>query len=155
MDIPTFSDEQRGRVACIARSYERLTGRALVAGEGDVVEALWAAPLAIVAHGTEADPVFFFGNRAALALFEMAFDRFTRLPSRHSAEPLLREERAHLLERVTRDGIITDYAGVRISATGKRFRITKADVWNLTDVDGVPAGQAAAFSDWVFVGKAD
>lgn len=149
MNIPTFSEAQRARVAWIADSYERLTGRPLAAGEGDVVEALWSAPLAIVAHGTEADPVFFFGNRMALALFEMDFDDFTRLPSRLSAEPLLRDERARLLERVTQDGIITDYAGVRISATGKRFRITNAAVWNLTDVRGAPAGQAAAFSEWV------
>lgn len=151
MDNPTFSEAQRVHIACIADSYERLTGKPLVEGGGDVVETLWSAPLAIVAHGTEADPIFFFGNRTALALFEMDFDDFTRLPSRLSAEPLLREERAHLLERVTRDGIITDYAGVRISATCKRFRIANAAVWNLTDGYGAPAGQAAAFSDWVMI----
>lgn len=151
MDILSISDAQRGHIACIADSYEQLTGRPLVEGGGDVVEVLWSAPLAIVAHGTEADPVFFFGNRTALTLFEMDFGDFTRLPSRLSAEPLLREERAGLLERVTRDGIITDYAGVRISATGKRFRIANAAVWNLTDVHGAPAGQAAAFSDWVVI----
>ena len=155
MDIPTFSEAQRGRIACIADSYERLTGRPLVSRDVDVVEALWSAPLAIVAHGTEANPVFFFGNRTALALFEMDFGHFTRLPSRLSAGPLLREERARLLERVTRDGIITDYAGVRISATGKRFRIANAAVWNLTDAQGTAAGQAAAFSDWVFLGNGD
>jgi hypothetical protein len=151
MDIPTFSEAQRLHVACIADSYERLTRRPLVVGGGDVVDALWSAPLAIVAHGTEADPVFFFGNRTALTLFEMDFDDFTRLPSRLSAEPLLREERGRLLERVSRDGIIMDYAGVRISATGKRFRIANAAVWNLTDGHGAPAGQAAAFSDWVVI----
>jgi hypothetical protein len=151
MDIPTFSEAQRVHIGCIADSYERLMGRPLVEGGGDVVDALWAAPLAIVAHGTETDPVFFFGNRMALTLFEMDFDGFTRLPSRLSAEPLLREERARLLERVTRDGIITDYAGVRISATGKRFRIANAAVWNLTDAQGAPAGQAAAFNDWVAI----
>ena len=147
MSRPQVLDE---RLALISQSFERLLGRPLVEGP-DLVEALWTAPQSIVAHGTEDDPIFFFGNRMALALFEMDFDGFTRLPSRLSAEPLLREERAHLLERVTRDGIITDYAGVRISATGKRFRIANAAVWNLTDGQGAPAGQAAAFRDWVMI----
>jgi hypothetical protein len=61
---------------------------------------------------------------------------------------MLRDERQRLLDRVTRSGIIDDYAGVRISASGRRFRIVNASVWNLTDDDGRPAGQAAAFSDW-------
>lgn len=125
-----------------------------MSADGDLIEALWSAPFAIVSHGTEPDPVFFFGNRVALDLFEMDFEAFTRLPSRFSAEPMLREERADLLERVTRDGIIDDYAGVRISATGKRFRIAAASVWNLTDAAGAAVGQAAAFSEWTHVASA-
>jgi hypothetical protein len=143
-----LSDDDRLRITLIALSYERWTGRALVETEGDIVGALWSAPFAIVAHGTEADPVFFFGNETALGLFEMDYPAFTRLPSRLSAEPLLREERARLLERVARDGIIEDYAGIRISASGRRFEIRNASVWNLADTDSSPAGQAAAFSTW-------
>ena len=149
MNAPHLTEDERRRIACIPESYARLTGRSLVAeSEGNSFDALWSAPAAIVAHGTQADPIFFFGNRTALALFEMDFDEFTRLPSRLSAEPLLREERARLLERVTRDGMIADYAGVRISASGRRFRIANASVWNLTDRSGNPVGQAAAFSEW-------
>lgn len=148
MDMPSFTGAERQRILGIGESYRRLLGEPLVAPAPDPVAALWTAPRAIVAHGTEADPVFFFGNRTALALFEMDFATFTRLPSRLSAEPLLREERAHLLERVTREGFMTDYAGVRISATGRRFRISGATVWNLTDDAGHPAGQAAAFATW-------
>lgn len=153
MDLPNLTNEQRLRIVCIADSYQRLTGRSLVSAEVDPVEALWTASLAIVSHGTEPDPIFYFGNRTALTLFEMDFATFTRLPSRFSAEPLLREERARLLERVTRDGIIEDYAGVRISATGKRFHISNASVWNLTDGTGTAVGQAAAFSEWVYVAQ--
>lgn len=148
MGIPHLTNAQCHRILCIGDSYRRLTGRRLVAADDDLVEALWQAPFAIVSHGTEPDPVFFFANRIALDLFEMDFQTFTRLPSRFSAEPLLREERADLLERVTRNGIIEDYAGVRISATGKRFRIANASVWNLTDAAGAAVGQAAAFSEW-------
>ena len=147
--LPTLVDAQRDRVAEIAESYQRLVGKPLLlADEGSIINALWLAPMAIVAHGTEADPIFFFGNRTALSLFEMDFASFTRLPSRQSAEPLQREERVRLLARVSRDGIVDDYQGVRISASGKRFRIWNASVWNLTDADGRAAGQAAAFSQW-------
>ncbi|HEY6898080.1 MAG TPA: MEKHLA domain-containing protein, partial [Rhodocyclaceae bacterium] len=122
-------------------------GQPLVTGDDPWI-ALWNAPRVVVAHGTEVDPVFFYGNRLALQAFELDFEAFTHLPSRYSAEPLLREERAALLARVSRDGYIDDYAGVRISASGKRFRIEQATVWNLTDEQGRPAGQAATFERW-------
>ena len=134
----------------IAESFQRLIGRPLVASNGEPLSALslWNAPRVIVAHGTEADPVFFYGNRWALDAFEMDFAAFTRLPSRFSAEPMNREESAALLARVTRDGYIDDYAGVRISAQGKRFRIEQAVVWNLIDAEGIVRGQAASFDRW-------
>ena len=135
----------------IVDSHQRVVGRPLVpAGEDDSEpwRALWNAPRVVVAHGTQPDPVFCYGNRLALELFELDWAAFTALPSRYSAEPLAREERAALLDRVSRFGFIDDYAGVRISSTGKRFRISKATVWNLMDAEGVYRGQAAAFSDW-------
>lgn len=140
------------RLALIAESYARLLGQPLVAAGDDLERALWEAPRVIVAHATEDDPVFFYGNRKALEVFEMSFAEFTRLPSRFSAEPLAREERARLLKRVTRDGYIDDYAGVRISARGKRFRIAQAVVWNLVDAAGVHHGQAATFANWTPIG---
>lgn len=100
----------------------------------------------MVAHGTQDDPVFFFGNRAALMAFESDVAAFNAMPSRLSAEAPLREERQALLDRVSAHGFIDDYAGVRISATGRRFRIENAIVWNLIDADGVRRGQAATFA---------
>lgn len=132
----------------IIESYARLTGRALIAATADIRNALWNSPAVIVAHGIEADPIFFFGNRTALTLFEMDFDAFTQMPSRLSAEPLLREARAELLRRVSRDGFIDDYSGVRIASSGKRFWIEQAVVWNLIDAVGECHGQAATFAQW-------
>ncbi len=137
------------RLALIAQSHLRLTGRALVEPGDDLRKALWNADSVIVAHGTEPDPVFFYGNRMALALFEMDWASFVRMPSRLSAEPLLRDERARVLERVGRDGFVNDYAGIRISSTGKRFRIERAVVWNLVEASGACHGQAATFDRWV------
>ena len=143
MDAPS-----EPRLPLIADSYRRLTGRSLVLAGDDLAAALWWAPRVVVAHGVEDDPVFFYGNRRALELFELDFAAFTRLPSRYSAEPLARDERARLLRRVGRDGFIDDYAGVRISSTGRRFRIEQATVWNLIDDAGRNQGQAATFDRW-------
>ncbi|MFN7753835.1 MAG: MEKHLA domain-containing protein [Pseudomonadota bacterium] len=135
------------RVELIIASHRRLTGRPLALGDmPDPVRALWCSPLAVVAHGTEDDPVFFYGNRLALRRFEMAFDAFVAMPSRLSAEPMLREERERLLEQVRDEGWIGDYSGVRIAASGRRFRIDGAIVWNLVDEQGRHRGQAAAFA---------
>lgn len=133
------------RIELIASSFERLVGRPLVAPSDDVVAALWHAPRAILAHGTEADPLFFFGNRYALDAFEYDLDQFLGTPSRYSAEAPLREERQALLDRVSRDGFIDDYSGIRITATGRRFRIEGAIVWTLIDAEGTRHGQAATF----------
>jgi hypothetical protein len=109
---------------------------------------VWEAPFVVVSHGTEADPIFNFGNQAALALFELDWERFTRLPSRKSAEPLERAARQDLLDRVSQNGFIDDYEGVRISATGKRFMVREAIVWNVYDPAETYWGQAATFSKW-------
>ena len=137
--------ETRSRLALIAASYQRLTGRQLAAPAEDPARALWTTPRVIVAHGIEEDPIFFFGNRAALDQFEMTVEQFTTMPSRLSAEPMLRGERQALLDRVARDGFIDDVAGIRISATGRRFHIERATVWNLIDEHGNIHGQAATF----------
>ena len=115
------------------------------------IEALFAAPFALVSHGVEADPIFNFGNQVALSLFELTWEQFTALPSRESAEPVNQAERQRLLEQVTQNGYISDYRGVRISATGKRFLIEDATVWNLVDELGRYRGQAAMFDKWSFL----
>jgi len=148
MILPLAYTADAARILLIAHSYRRLLGRPLVAPSGDLPEALRNHPAVILAHGTEPDPRFFFANRAALERFEATPEQLVGSPSRLSAEAPLREERQALLDRVARDGFITDYAGVRISAQGRRFRIEKAVVWNLIDEAGTLHGQAATFSRW-------
>jgi hypothetical protein len=70
------------------------------------------------------------------------------MPSRRTAEPVHRDERAQLMARAARDGYVDDYRGVRISSSGKRFLIEQAIVWNLVDAEGNRVGQAATFSQW-------
>ena len=107
--------------------------------------AVWNAPFAIVAHGTEDDPIFFYGNRFALQLFEMNFEEFARLPSRLSAEPLAQEARVKSAGESGGQGYIDGYSGMRIASSGRRFMITARTIWNLVDEAGVHHGQAAVF----------
>ena len=138
----------------LARSFKRFTQRDLLAGIFSAAEfsgKLFDAPFVLVSHGTQADPVLNYGNRAALALWEMSWDEFTRTPSRLTAEAPNREERARLLAAVTARGFIDDYSGVRISKTGRRFKIARATVWNLLDENKNYYGQAAMFREWEFL----
>lgn len=110
--------------------------------------ALYESGRVVVAHGTEADPLLNYANRAAQQLWEADLATLLGMPSRLTAEAPERDERRDLLERVSRDGLIDDYQGIRISVTGRRFRISRAIVWNLRDDDGNLCGQAATFQDW-------
>lgn len=133
----------REHSALLAQSFERATGQRLP------VDALtlYGAPFAVVSHGTQADPVFNYANLFAQQLFGYAWDEFIALPSRLSARAPERDERARLLELVTRQGYIEDYAGIRVRRNGTLFRISRATVWNVVDTGGVLHGQAAMFSD--------
>ena len=138
----------------LAGSHARLVGTPLVpedAGGDAAAQARWlyeTAPFCVLAHNTDADPRFVYANRAAQARFEYGWDEFTTLPSRLSAEAPDRTERQRLLDAVTRDGFISDYRGLRIARSGRRFWIEDATVWQLIDEAGTLRGQAATFRNW-------
>ena len=148
------NDFQAPHAALLLSSFHRLTGRRLLEVDRDsssMARLLFDAPFGLVSHDTRDDPVFNYGNSKALRLFEMDWNAFTALPSRRSAEPVNQAERARLLQRVSSDGYIDDYTGIRISATGQRFLIENATVWNLLDERGVRRGQAAVFHQWTIL----
>ncbi|QHW31270.1 MEKHLA domain-containing protein [Paenibacillus rhizovicinus] len=132
----------------ILNSYRKLIGKPLLVTNADksAAEQLFEAPIAVLSHGTQQDPVLNYGNRTALGLWEMDETAFTAMASKHTAEPMIQEERQRFLEAVAAKGYIDDYSGVRIAASGKRFRIEEAVVWNLYDEAGGYYGQAAAFA---------
>ena len=136
----------------LVESYRRIVGAPppfLEAGQPH--SALWLyqdASQCVVAHNTDADPRFIYGNQAAQACFEYSWDEFTSLPSRLSAEVSDREDRQKLLDAVARNGFATGYRGLRIAKSGRRFWIEDGIVWQLVDRDGVLRGQAASFGHW-------
>ena len=141
------------QVECLARSFQHFTGRELCAGRtGEALARDVAnACCIIVSHGPQPDPILNYGNRATLKLWEMEWDEFIRTPSRLTAEAPERSERARLLAAVSECGFIDNYSGIRISKTGRRFRIIQATVWNLITESGEPYGQAAMFDRWEYL----
>lgn len=135
-------------------SFRKLLHRDLIDAPQNALamaKAIYHAPYVVVSHGTEADPVFNYGNLAAQRLFEMSWPEWVTLPSRQSAEPPNQEERARLLAAVTTQGFIEHYSGIRISKTGRRFRISDVTVWNLLNPTGTDCGQAAVYSQWEYL----
>ncbi len=140
--------------AQLLRTYNLSTGGHLIDPCGDTqreASMLFEAPFAVVSGGTEDDQILNYGNKTAMTLWEMDWQTFTRTPSRLTAEPMHRDERAEFLRRVRECGFIDDYSGIRISSNGRRFRIRQATVWNVSDALGNYAGQAATFSNWEFL----
>lgn len=129
-------------------NYHQCFGENLIERRNNEAERLMAAPIVVLSHGTQTDPIFNYGNTTAQTLFEMDWATLTALPSRYSAETMHRDERQRLLDEVTTNGYSENYRGIRISATGKRFYIDSARIWMLLDNAGNHVGQAATFAEW-------
>lgn len=135
-------------------SYVHWIAQELISRDGTPLaqaERLFKSPFAVVSHGLQDDPVFNYGNQLALDLWEMSWNQFTQTPSRLSAEPVNQQERARMLAQAKDQGYISNYRGIRISQTGKRFLVESATVWNIHTPDGTPVGQAATFSHWRYL----
>jgi hypothetical protein len=149
---PWLDDRVVQRCRILADSFQRVFARPVIpqppADDRALAQALYDAPVVIVSHGDEPDPVFWFANRTAQRLWEVAWADFIRMPSRQSVESGGHEERERLLARTRACGGIDDYQGVRISASGRRFRIQDVAFFNLSAPSGALVGQAAVFATW-------
>ncbi|MGB3148066.1 MAG: MEKHLA domain-containing protein [Paracoccaceae bacterium] len=154
MSLPYRRPEVQAHCRILAESFQRLTGEPLAPGlaadDPDLARTLYEMPQPLVAHGTEADPIFCYANRAALTLWAMTWEEFTCLPSRLSAEPAadIQSDRDRYLAEAREKGWVADYNGIRIAATGQRFRISRTRLWTVTDRDGGARGQAALIGAW-------
>ncbi|WP_420137790.1 MEKHLA domain-containing protein [Sphingomonas sp.] len=129
-------------------SYGRLLGCEPLAGSRDSDWLYHEAPFPVLAHNTAPDPVFIYANRAAQSLFGYEWEEFIGLPSRLSAAPVHRAERARLFEEVGRKGFSSAYSGTRVTKSGKPFRIEQAVIWQLRDAHGHVHGEAARIGSW-------
>jgi hypothetical protein len=105
----------------------------------------------LLAHNAANEPIFNYANQTALNLFEMSWHEFTSMSSKYSAESDQREKREKFLADVTQNGYSTNYSGIRISKTGKKFEIKNVTLWNVYDSKNNRIGQAALFHEYNYL----
>jgi MEKHLA domain len=148
---------QQEKIICHSQrllySFKHWTGNSLLDVSGtpeEIAKTLFEAPFVLVSHGTEANPIFNYGNRKALELWEISWENFIKMPSRKTAEEVIQEERDRLLLEAATKGF-SYFSGVRITSTGKRFEIQDGILWNLLDEHNYRCGQAAVYSKCKFI----
>ena len=107
-------------------------------------------PAVVLCHNTAPDPTFVFANVAAQRLWGRTESEFLGMPSRLTAAPQARAERAEALDT---NGVVTGYSGVRVRQDGSLFRFFGATVWPVFALcegqrRGIRLGQAATFNQW-------
>jgi hypothetical protein len=145
----------------LADSFYHWTGSPLLSTAVSLValettalaQGLFNAPFALLSHGTEADPILNYGNQVVLSLWQTTWAELTQMPSRLTAEPIEREERAKLLAQAEGQGYIEGYRGIRITRNGRRFWIENAQIWTVFDQQGQRCGQAAMFREWRWINR--
>ncbi|WP_218044306.1 MEKHLA domain-containing protein [Kiloniella majae] len=154
-----ISEFQEQHAKRLVDSFKMVTGKDLIKAEKGKSFGLqlFEAPFVVVSHNGGDDPVLNYGNLTALNLWEMAWKDFTKTPSRKTAEPEFRDDRAAMLDQAKEKGYFDNYTGIRISSSGKRFLIQKAIIWTVPpvvgsdDLDAHKKGQAATFSSWAYL----
>jgi hypothetical protein len=136
-------------IARVVESFHHVTGGDLVREAGLDPKALgrsaWLGEFALLTHRGDDKAVLNYGNRFALALWEMDWDSFTATPSADTAPRGASAARDLLMEKVARESFVTGYEGERVSRTGRRFLIEDVTVWRLLGDKGDSFGMAAFF----------
>ncbi|MEM8780206.1 MAG: MEKHLA domain-containing protein [Cyanobacteria bacterium P01_G01_bin.49] len=157
--LPWQQDSIIYQTQLILKSFEYWLNYSLLAGNGventqgspqETAKRLFYAPFVVVSHGIEADPIFNYGNQKALEIWGLTWEEFTQFPSRKTAELIEQKERDRLLSETTEKGFCY-FSGVRITSTGKRFKIDNGIIWNLIDQQKKYRGQAAIYSNYSFL----
>lgn len=100
----------------------------------------------ILSHGIQKDPIYNYGNRASVGLFEQeSLEALCQTPSRYSTVPSLMDDRGRLIQQIEKVGHGTIVDAVRTSANGKLFVMKTIWVWNVYHDDGRRIGLAALY----------
>ena len=141
-------------VETLLDSFEKLVQKQIIVRTGDPIEDLKlieGGEFVLVSHNGGKDPILNYGNQFALNLWELNWKDFTKTPSRKTAEIDLRARREEMLKIAKEKGFYDEYEGIRVSSTGKRFRIKNAIIWNVLNKDNATIGQAAYFTDIEYI----
>lgn len=99
----------------------------------------------ILSHGIQEDPIYNYGNRASLELFEKTLEDLCQTPSRYSTVAPLMDDRERLIQQIEEVGHGTILDAVRTSTNGKLFVMKTICVWNVYHDNGRRIGLAALY----------
>ena len=140
---------QQEHVLIMLENLKRWTGFDLIEKYGFSLDTLgeqvFNANFYILSHNHAVDPILTYGNDRVLRQWEISWAELTIMYSRNTANLADRSARLAAMAQVNLNNYISNYGGVRISKTGKEFRIIDATLWNLFDNKGNLYGQAAWF----------
>eukprot|EP00271_Cylindrocystis_brebissonii_P002248 TRINITY_DN12699_c0_g1_i1.p1 TRINITY_DN12699_c0_g1~~TRINITY_DN12699_c0_g1_i1.p1 ORF type:complete len:256 (-),score=42.92 TRINITY_DN12699_c0_g1_i1:548-1315(-) len=145
--LPYLSGEVIMHSLAVIDSYFRATGKPIFPSSVEIsvaAKALWELPRVVVTQGTEEDPLYNYGNKAALDLFEMDWPTFTSSVARKWAPEEEQTAHSELVKSAVQG--VQDIGGlVRVTSSGQTFKISQGAWWALTTLDGEPFGQGAVF----------
>jgi MEKHLA domain len=108
-------------------------------------EQVFKADFYILSHDRSADPILTYGNNRVLELWEVDWEELTKMHSKDTAKSVDRQDRSVMMAQVKRDNYLSGYSGMRVSKTGKEFKILDGVIWNMFADNGDFYGQAAWF----------
>ena len=143
------NDWHRNHVTRLADAFARVTGRDLVRemelDPARLGQGAWEGGFALLSHRGDAHATLNYANRFALDLWELDWTNLVSTPSAATAPDDDIAERSAMMAALANHGFVSGYAGRRISAKGKLFRIENATIWRLIDAQGESFGVAATF----------
>jgi MEKHLA domain len=143
------NDYHREHLSIVFANLKQFTGVDLIQEYGFSLDTLskqvFDADFYLLSHNCAIDPILNYGNRRVLELWETSWAELTQMHSRETAKSNDRASRSAVMEQVASQNYVSGYNGVRVSKTGREFRILDVTIWNLFTRDGQPYGQAAWF----------
>jgi MEKHLA domain len=140
---------QQAHVLIMLENLKRWTGEDLIKKYGFSLDTLgeqvFNANFYLLSHDHAADPILTYGNNRVLQQWEISWAELTTMYSRDTAKPADRSARLAFMAEAKVNNYANGYSGIRISKTGKEFKILNATIWNLFENNGNPYGQAAWF----------
>lgn len=99
----------------------------------------------ILSHGTQPDPIYNYGNRASLILFDQTLENLCKTASRYSTVESLMEDREQLIQQINSVGHGTISNAIRTTTKGKLFVMETIWIWHVYHPDGRRIGLAALY----------
>jgi MEKHLA domain len=142
----------REHISIVLENLHRWTGRDLRQEYGfslaTLGEQVFHADFYLLSHNCDRDPLLNYGNHRVLELWEISWTELTQMHSRETAKSIDRASRSAVMQQVAAQNYVSGYSGIRVSKTGREFRILDVTIWNLFTIDGQPSGQAAWFKTY-------